>query len=245
MKSYKVSIVNYLNSALFVEGLNGLDKGAIDLELDNPAMSARKLLNNEVDIALAPVAILSQMPEHYIVSDYCIGTKGQVQTVKIFSDVPIQEVKRIYLDYQSRTSVQLATILCQHYWKIQPELLPAYPGFQKDIVHQNAGLIIGDRAIRVLGKYKFEYDLGEEWFRWQQLPFVFAVWIANKKIDEVWLEQFNNHLALGLKQKDLIVDRYKHLDTDAFSVKKYIHQYIDYNFDEDKKKALDLFQTYL
>ncbi|MEZ5007484.1 MAG: menaquinone biosynthesis protein [Chitinophagales bacterium] len=245
MKTYSVSIVNYLNSALFVEGLKTFDANALILELDTPTNSAQKLLDGAVDIALAPVAILPKLPEHYIVSDYCIGTVGKVQTVKVFSDVPIQEVKRIYLDYQSRTSVQLATLLCKHYWKIEPELLPAYPGFQKDIVNDNAGLIIGDRAIRALGKYKFEYDLGEEWLKWQQLPFVFAVWIANKKIDKDWLQVFNQHLKMGLAQKPKIIEKYKHLNTQEFSVDQYVHQYISYDFDEEKQKALKLFLSYL
>jgi chorismate dehydratase len=44
----------------------------------------------------------------------------------------------------------------------------------------DAILLIGDRAIsppkeRFLGTW----DLGEEWFEWTGLPFVFAMWVAN------------------------------------------------------------------
>jgi len=192
--TYKVSIVNYLNSAIFVEGLTCAENFDIDITLDVPADSAKKLLNNQVDIALAPVAIIPLLPYSSIVSDYCIGSNGPVKTVKVFSDVPIEEVKTIYLDYQSRTSVQLTKILCIHKWEITPQLLPAYPNFQKDIVGNKAGLIIGDRAVRALGKYKNEYDLGEEWTNWQGLPFVYATWIANKPIDTDWVTAFNQHL---------------------------------------------------
>ncbi len=241
MKKYSVSIVNYLNAALFVEGLNRTVGFPIDLHLDNPANSAEKLLKGEVDIALAPVAILPQLTNPHIISDYCIGTHNVVKTVKVFSDVPIEEIECIYLDYQSRTSVQLTKILCKHYWKINPKLLPAYPGFQKDIVGSNAGLIIGDRAIRVLGKYQYEYDLGEEWYKWQNLPFVFAVWIANKEIDEEWKIEFNKCLKRGLTHKYEIINKYKHLDTQHFSVASYVNENISYNFDSAKQKALDIY----
>jgi chorismate dehydratase len=243
--SYKVSIVNYLNSAIFVEGLKIAEGFEIDIFLDFPADSAKKLLQNEVDIALAPVAIIPLLPFSKIISDFCIGSNGEVGTVKIFSEVPIQEVQTIYLDYQSRTSVQLAKILCQYKWNIQPELLPAFPGFQKDIVGNKAGLIIGDRAVRVLGKYKYEYDLGKEWTDWQGLPFVYATWIANKEIDEDWLLTFNRHLAEGWKKRPEIIKRYQHLNTPLFSVETYLNQNIDYILDDSKRKGLETYLNFL
>lgn len=242
---YKVSIVNYLNSALFVEGLKNATDFPIDISLDFPADSAKKLLELKADIALAPVAIIPTMRYHDIITDYCIGATGAVETVKVFSEVPIEDVKTIFLDYQSRTSVQLTKVLCQHKWKIQPELLPAYPGFQKDIVGTKAGLIIGDRAIRVLGKYKYEYDLGLEWTEWKGLPFVFAVWLTNKEIDKQWAKQFNLHLKEGLQLKKEIIEKYKHLNTDLFSVDHYLNTNISYEFDAAKKEGLNAFLSYL
>ena len=148
MGKYKVSIVNYLNSAPFVYGLTMDHSLSVDVVLDHPSESAAKLIRGEVDIALAPVAVLPKLSDSHILTDYCIGTEGEVKTVKIFSEVPINEISKLYLDYQSRTSVQLARILCEHYWKIRPVLIPASPGFQKEINGQTAGLVIGDRAIR-------------------------------------------------------------------------------------------------
>jgi chorismate dehydratase len=240
--AYKVSIVNYLNSAIFVEGLSSAIDFDIDIALDVPADSAKKLLDNAVDIALAPVAIIPQLPYSSIISDFCIGSNGAVKTVKVFSEVPIEAVKAIYLDYQSRTSVQLTKMLCIHKWKIAPQLLPAYPNFQKDITGNHAGLIIGDRAVRALGKYKYEYDLGEEWKNWQGLPFVFAAWIANKPIDKDWIITFNRHLKEGMNKKAEIIQRYQHLNTPLFSVESYLNQNIDYILDDAKKKGL---KTYL
>jgi len=245
MVKYKVSIVNYLNSAPFVNGLSKKHSLPIDVVLDHPSESAAKLIRGEVDIALAPVAVLPKLKNPHVLTDYCIGTTGEVQTVKIFSEVPIDRVKNLYLDYQSRTSVQLARILCSKYWKVRPVLIPAFPGFQKEIYGENAGLIIGDRAIQALGKYQYEYDLGEEWKKWTGLPFVFAVWMSSGPVDKAWVNDFNQILKKGLASKDVIVERYKHLNTSEFDVGKYLNHYISYDLDALKKTALEKYLSYI
>lgn len=241
MAAYKVSIVNYLNSAPFVHGLTGRREPrslGIDIQLDHPAESARKLLHGEVDIALAPVAIMSQMEDPHVVSDYCIGCDGAVKTVQLFSEQPVDRISRIYLDYQSETSVRLTRILCRDHWKIEPEFVRAYPGYQKDIYGDHAGLIIGDRAIRVLGKYPVETDLGAAWKTWTGKPFVFAVWMAREPVDPDWMKGFNAALRSGLDDIGSVIHRYSHLDTPHFSVRDYLTQYIDFDLDANKRDAM-------
>ena len=65
----------------------------IDLSLDIPSACAIKLINNQVDIGLVPVAALLQIPNYEIISDYCIGANGAVDSVFIFSNKPIGELK--------------------------------------------------------------------------------------------------------------------------------------------------------
>ncbi|MEO6037657.1 MAG: MqnA/MqnD/SBP family protein, partial [Saprospiraceae bacterium] len=131
MSQLRISAVSYLNTKPFIYGLYRSDLGDIlDLSLDIPALCAQKLLTGEADLALAPVAIIPELPEAYIVSDYCIGAVGKVKTVCLFSNTPLSEIKQIYLDFHSRTSVALVRILCAQYWHIQPEFVPAEPGFE-------------------------------------------------------------------------------------------------------------------
>jgi chorismate dehydratase len=54
-----------------------------------------------------PVAIIPKMSAYHIVGNYCIGAVGEVASVCLFSDVPINEIETVILDYQSRTSVAL------------------------------------------------------------------------------------------------------------------------------------------
>jgi chorismate dehydratase len=112
LNKLKVSAVSYTNSKPFVFGLlhsDILDK--IELSLDIPSVCALKLIENQVDIGLVPVAALLQIPNYHIISDYCIGANGAVDSVFIFSNKPISEIKTLKLDSQSRTSNNLARVL--------------------------------------------------------------------------------------------------------------------------------------
>lgn len=89
----------------------------IELVEDYPAHIAGMLLNDEIDVGLVPVAIIPQLKESYIVTDHCIGADAEVASVAIFSEVPMEQITKVLLDYQSRTSVNLAKVLLKEYWK--------------------------------------------------------------------------------------------------------------------------------
>ena len=109
MEKVKISVVSYLNSKPFIYGLKHSELiNNVELSLDIPSDCARKLLNGEVDLGLIPIAVIPKLKEHYIISDYCIGAEGKVTSVMMYSEVPLQEISTILLDYQSRTSVTLA-----------------------------------------------------------------------------------------------------------------------------------------
>ena len=116
----RISAVEYLNTALFVEGLrNSLPSGWCDLRLDNPAVCARKMKNAQADIGLVPVAQIPEINPRFIFGDYCIGATGPVRTVKLFSRRPLQDLRSIVLDPHSNTSVQLLKILSDKFWKTE------------------------------------------------------------------------------------------------------------------------------
>ena len=121
MKKVKVSVVSYLNSKPFIFGLQQSHIiNDIDLSLDIPAVCAQKLLEDKVDIGLIPVATIPLLKEKYILSDYCISAIGKVASVLLYSEVPLEKIEKVILDYQSRTSVQLVQVLAKHFWKIKP-----------------------------------------------------------------------------------------------------------------------------
>jgi chorismate dehydratase len=242
MQHYKVTAVSYLNTKPFIYGLENSDVAQqMELSQDFPAICAEKLLNGEADIALVPVAVIPQLSTPHIVSDYCIGAIGPVKTVCLFSEVPIEDITDIYLDYQSRTSVALLRVLCKEYWKVKPGMVKAYPGYTSEICGTVAGVVIGDRAISFLDKFPYVYDLAEIWQKFTGLPFVFAAWVAPFNIDEDFLKSFNEALKLGLDHRQQIGDRHAFFNNNMFDSVKYLTNSISYPLDTEKRKGMQLF----
>lgn len=238
----KISAVSYLNTKPFLHGLYiSSVKNKIKLTQDTPAQSAQKLLTGEIDIGLVPIAVIPQLKNPQIVSPFCIGANGKVKTVCLFSEVPLEEINTIYLDYQSRTSVLLVQLLMKEYWKKNVTFLPALEGYENSIKNNIAAVIIGDRAIANLGKYAYEYDLAEAWKQYTDLPFVFAAWVSNKEIELDFLDDFNAALQIGWSNRSQLLEQYKNYNSPYFSVKEYWSSNIQYELDSDKKQALELF----
>jgi chorismate dehydratase len=246
MRKFKVAAVNYLNTKPFLYGIfNSPVSDQLDLSLDVPSECARMLEDGEVDFGLVPVAALADMNEYYLLSDFCIGAKGSVQTVGIFSEVPIEEIEKVYLDFHSRTSVELAKVLLKEYWHIAPRLETSFAGFEKTAIKGNtAGLVIGDKAIEIRDRYPFFYDFGKAWMAMTQLPFVFAVWVSRKPISDNFVNQFNAALQKGL---DLIPQLLYILPAPAanFSLERYFTENISYDLDKAKMKGLQQFLSFL
>jgi chorismate dehydratase len=246
MNKTRISAVAYLNSKPFIYGLehSGL-MDQIDLQLDIPSECARKLIDGRVDIGLIPVAVLPLLKEKYIISDYCIGAVGKVASVMLYSDVPLTEIKSVLLDYQSRTSVTLVQVLAQNYWKIRPEWIPAEKDYENQVSWNRAAVIIGDRTFGLEGRYKYAYDLAEEWQKFTGLPFVFACWTSNKPLPEDFIREFNAALKQGLDKRNELIPILEKEGKYNTDIGVYLRKSISYDYDKDKKQALELFLSYL
>ena len=143
----KVGVISYLNSMPFVYGLQSvLISKSIEIFISYPSQIADQLQKGELDIALVPIVVLNDQKNISIISDFCIGAENTVDSVCLYSHVPINEIKSITLDYQSRTSVELLKLLLRDYWKISPILYNSSKESQYNIKDDQASLVIGDRA---------------------------------------------------------------------------------------------------
>lgn len=242
----KISCVNYLNSTPFIFGLknNTFLKQNANISYDIPSTCAEKLITNQVDIGLIPVAIIPQLKESFIVSDYCISADGNVDSVLLLSDVPLNEIKTILLDFHSRTSVNLAKVLAKNFWKINVEWKAADENFISQAVGTTATVLIGDRTFNIKQNYKYVYDLAGEWKQFTNLPFVFAAWVANKNMDTNFLNEFNASLKFGINNLENLIPE-KQKEFPHYDVKKYLTHFIQYNLNESKHKAIELFLNYV
>ncbi len=231
--------MSYLNTKPLVYGFkNGAFPVDMDLQFFYPSLVADKLIADEIDLGLIPVAAIPKLKEAHIVSDFCIGAYKNVASVCLFSEVPIEEIEEIYLDYQSRTSAALLQILLKEYWKVSPTILEAEAGYENKICGTRAGLVIGDRAFSLRRNKKYIYDLATAWMDLTGKPFVFAAWVANKKLPEDFIKTFNLATGEGLQHIDEIVGIENYA---AYDLHTYYTQNIDYKLNAEKLAALDLF----
>jgi chorismate dehydratase len=238
-RKVRVGAVSYLNTKPLIYGIEkGMIKNEADLLIDYPSKIASMLLEDKIDVGLVPVAIIPEMKDYHIISDYCIGNVGKVASVCLFSDVPLEKIETILLDYQSRTSVALLKVLIREYWKLNVVFENTSGNYQSKISGTTAGLVIGDRALQQRKISPFIYDLGEEWEKFTGLPFVFAAWISNKKLDDNFIKNFNEANAFGLNKMDEVV---KENPFEAFNLHHYYNNCISFEMDEKKKKGLELF----
>ena len=242
----KISVVSYLNSKPFIYGFNKLNFNAkADIQLDTPSVCAEKLISGKVDIGLVPVAILPELEKYFIISDYCIGADGPVDSVLVLSNVPLEKIKTILMDYQSRTSVMLTRVLAKNFWKISPEFFSSKPEYEEKISGDVAGVVIGDRALILKNKFKYCYDLSEEWKKFTNMPFVFATWTATSEPDAQFLKDFNAAISQGIELIPEIAKAESNSSLSEESIRNYLTKSIDFNFDNKKKKALQLFLKYV
>jgi chorismate dehydratase len=241
----KISAVSYTNTKPFIYGLQhtGIREN-IELSLDNPADCAQKLIDDVVDIGLIPVAAILSLPKWEIISEYCIGAVGAVNSVFIFSNCDIKDIKILQLDPQSRSSNNLAKVLFKNYWKADDLMIEeGAENYSKSTGPNTAFVQIGDRTFGKTLQYPFVYDLAEEWQKFTGLPFVFAAWIANKPITAEFMEAFNKSLKYGLGHRTEVLKEIQ--PRTDFDFEDYLMHKLDFELTEDKKKALYLFLDYV
>ncbi|MBL0358733.1 MAG: menaquinone biosynthesis protein [Chitinophagaceae bacterium] len=238
-RKIKVGAVSYLNTKPLIYGFEkGMMQDELDLLIDYPSKIAQSLLDNTIDIGLVPVAIIPEMEQHYIIGDYCIAADGEVASVCLFSQVPLQEITKVLLDYESRTSVMLVQYLIKEYWKIHPVFQNTGTDFINEIKGSTAAVVIGDRALLQRKVFPYVYDLAAAWKAHTGLPFVFAAWVSNKPMPEQFIADFNKANEYGFEHLDEVL---KANPFDAFDLEQYYTHFIQYRLDDSKRKGLQLF----
>ena len=247
MQAIDLVAVSYLNTKPFLEGLyayfpqeSRADNYQLNIHLDTPAICAQKLEQGKAQIGLIPTAQIPFVKNATIISDFCIGATERVKTVCLYSKQPLERIKTIYLDYQSRTSAQLLQLLARYYWKINPKFEPAPPNFEQQLDNLDSFLIIGDRTIGLETRFEYVYDLAEHWIAFSGLPFVFAAWVSTSELSVDFLTYFNQSLSYGCSQREAVADKWNHLYPD-FDLKHYYQKAISYELDGAKKAGLKLF----
>lgn len=238
----RIAAVSYLNTIPFIYGIEHADNPLrAELLLTPPATCAQNFIEGKADIALLPAAVVPQLTNYELLPDYCLGAVGPVRTVVVVSHQPIGEVKRIFLDPHSRTSVQLAGWLAANRWHIAPEWY-ALEDYEQ-VLRAEAGdafLLIGDKVFDYEGRFPYLYDLAAEWQMATQLPFAFAVWVARKGTPYELTDALTEALTFGVEHIYEAVLHYG-FDKKPYDAYDYLSRNIDFLFDNEKHRALQKF----
>lgn len=228
----RLALVEYLNTFPFSEGIRrtGLSK-ILQIHSVIPALCAQLFQERKVDISLCPIGALRDMPDHRICGKYCIGADGEVDTVLLLSQVPLEDIRSVRLDDHSRTSNILLQILARNFWKKDWKY---YFGAKGD--EAESCLMIGDKVFQYQDSYAYAYDLALAWKTMTGLPMVFAVWIARPDIPDKIIQQIDQAFEAGM---EAIKEGQTSLEPWQIN---YLTNKISYRFDDAKAEALSLFQ---
>lgn len=176
----RVAAVSYLNTVPLVWGmLHGRQRGLFDLSFCLPSECADRLESGEADIGILPSAELPRLGLN-VIRGAGIASRGPVRSILLISKAPFSRIRVLAADTSSRTSTQLARVLLARNYGAVPSLVPCAPDLEAMLRQADAGVIIGDPALR-LNIEDLPYrvlDLGAEWTTATGLPMVFAVWAA-------------------------------------------------------------------
>ncbi len=231
----RIQGVAYLNAWPVLYGLM-LGKEPERLRMALPSVLAQRLVAREVDMALAPIATLALRDGFELAPNICIGADGDVTSVLIVAERPIEELDLLLLDTASRTSVVLAQLIATHLRK--GRALAVEPGdharMTRDVKGATGAVVIGDHALALRHQYPYVLDLGAAWKAWTGLPFVFAAWIAQRGVlDESLCAMLDHSLAYGLAARRDIAHMWaaQHGGTpDVYE--RYLTSHIRYTLDE-------------
>jgi chorismate dehydratase len=213
-----------------------------------PNRAAEEIEQGIIDAALVPVVdIFGKEEVLQPVGGFCIASTDRAGSVFLYSKVPVEELSgaRIGVIEDSRTSVKLMQVLLRLKYGIQPG---EYVGLRDE---HDAFMVMGDRGLRQrrgARGFPHRYDLGEEWYQWTRLPFVYARWMARQDMGSQELAVLEDTLYVGLEDG---VDTLYHISEPRENllmlprdVVEYV-QGIRYYLGMSEQKSMRIFREYL
>jgi chorismate dehydratase len=167
----KVGCVSYTNALPLIYYLHP-DLTEVDFQV--PSELSKRFEMGDYDVALLPVFDWVTHENYQTVANLGIVSRGPVNSVILYSDKKISQIKTVKLDKDSKTSNALIEVLFKNYFKQDVQFIMDGHTFA------DAELLIGDKALKNASLYPRVLDLGECWFEWTKLPFVFAAWMTLK-----------------------------------------------------------------
>jgi len=234
-KSLRIGCVKYLNARPLIRGWQG------QVNLDHPSALCKRLANGELDIALVSSFEFIRNPIYRIVDDVSISSAGPVYSVVVAHFGDISGIDEIELDPAAETSGNLLRCLLAKL-NLAPRFIRSSTS---PITARRARLLIGDQAIRFRQKHPTEFhfwDLGEQWNKLVDVPFVYALWLIRLEIMDA--KSIADRLRAlrdeNLANIDSLIADEKAFDHDFCS--RYYRENLRFTFGKREREGLRIFE---
>ena len=209
----RVGKITYANCTPIFDGLEHMDLPDVEIVTGVPSELNQALAQGNIDLCISSSIEYPRHAEEYLIlPDFCIGSDGSVESVLMFSTLPIEELsgREILVTSESATSVILLQILLRRHFGlsdvwIKPVTLSVHEALKK----APAVLVIGDTALKAylnIPNSATCHDLGTLWKAYTGLPFVYALWLLNKRT----IENKRSQLAQFAQALITVHDQMKH-----------------------------------
>jgi chorismate dehydratase len=251
MKRLRISAISYLNTApLMWDFEHGDTRSDFDISYTLPSQCAASLHEGTADIGIIPAAAYTSIPDLAILPGVAIASRRAVRSILLVSKVPLEKIRTVALDTSSMTSVALTKVLFAKWWGDARTFTAMAPDIEQMLTQCDAGLVIGDPALRIDRSRYITYDLAEEWIRLTGKPFVFAFWAvrqaalkdAPRDVDLATVfQESRDHGLLPENLGRIAREWAPRLALSEAAVKSYLTENIHYSLDPDCLDGMQLF----
>jgi chorismate dehydratase len=254
MRRLRISAISYLNTAPLMWDFEHGEAGRqFDISYTLPSACARDLAAGTADIGIIPAAAYAQIPGLLVLPEVAIASRRAVRSILLVTKVPIESVRTVALDTSSMTSVALTKILFEKWLGGGRTFTPMEPDLEKMLDQHDAGLVIGDPALKIDRSRYQALDLAEEWIRHTGKPFVFAFWAvraaalseADPSLDLAAVFRDSRDHGLAPSSLNQIAREWApRLEIGESDVRSYLTENIHYQLDAGCLEGLQLFYRY-
>ena len=234
----RIGCVKYLNARPLIHGWPG------EVVFDHPSVLCDKLSAGALDVALVSSFEFLRNPVYTLVDGISICSNGPVHSVFGAHSGELAEIEEIEVDPASQTGINLLRCVLAE-MGLAPKFVFRTRLMQRAITPRLAKFFIGDQAIRFRdetdGTFQF-WDLGEEWQKRTQLPFVYALWLIRPEVpspkaiaDSLRACRDNN-----LRELDLLIAGEREFSPDFCQF--YLTECIRYQYGPQEKEGLSTFR---
>ncbi len=243
---WRVGCVSFLNARPLIEGLD--EREGVEVVYDVPSGLLGDLEKGEVDVALCPVIdFQTSKRELTILPVGGIGCDGATLTVRVYSRVPIEEVRRVYVDTDSHTSINLMRVVLDEVYGVRPEIVNIPQGGIGEVEGDvETLLLIGDKVVVDAPDdevFCHQLDLGEAWKDMTGEPFVFAIWMGGRGEDLGGIGGILDQARVENSERinEIVGKRAESVGWPVGLARQYLGEYLKFETGSRELAAIELF----